>query len=99
MSDVAKSQKRLHALVEGRVQGVGFRFFVRDVATQLGCTGWVRNRWNGEVEVLAEGELKSLEHLLKELHRGPRAAFVTNVQAQWLEASGEFQDFRVRPTA
>lgn len=98
MGDAAKNQKRLHAIVEGRVQGVGFRFFVRDVANQLGCTGWVRNRWNGDVEVLAEGELKSLEQLLKEIHRGPRAAFVTNVQVEWLEASGEFSDFRVRMT-
>ncbi len=98
MPDQIKTQKRLHALVEGRVQGVGFRFHVRDAATQLGCTGWVRNRWNGEVEVLAEGEQGALEQLLAEIHRGPRAAFVTHVHVQWLEATGEFTGFSVRAT-
>ena len=56
--------QRLHSIVEGHVQGVGFRYFVVDTALSLGITGWVRNRFDGSVEVLAEGEGKSLNELI-----------------------------------
>ena len=57
MSEENTSQaERLHAIIEGRVQGVGFRYFVEEKAAALGVTGWVRNRWNRSVEVVAEGE-------------------------------------------
>ena len=92
-------QVRLHAIVEGRVQGVGFRNFVLDNATRLGLTGWVRNRWNGDVECLAEGDRQSLEKLLAALQRGPRSSFVTNVRADWQEARGGLEHFLVKPTA
>jgi acylphosphatase len=87
---------RLHAIIEGRVQGVGFRMFVVDNAAQLGVTGWVRNRYDGNVEVLAEGDRLTLGKLLNDLHIGPRAARVTNVTADWQSASGEFSRFTVR---
>ncbi len=90
---------RLHARVEGRVQGVGFRFFVQQTAQSLGVTGWVRNRWDRSVEVVAEGERAALERLLAALRRGPRASFVSDVKAEWGEASGEFRGFGVRRTA
>lgn len=86
---------RLHAYVEGRVQGVGFRLFVIQAAKMLDVTGWVRNTAKGEVEVMAEGSRANLNKLLEYLHQGPRAAFVTNVRQEWLEASGEFADFDV----
>ncbi|MBN2550010.1 MAG: acylphosphatase [Anaerolineales bacterium] len=89
---------RLHVMVDGRVQGVGFRYFVAENALALGLTGWVRNRWNGAVEVVAEGKRAALEMLLSALQRGPRSAFVTDVSQQWLPATGEFSSFRVRPT-
>lgn len=89
---------RLHAIVEGRVQGVGFRNFVYDNALRLGLTGWVRNRWDGDVEVLAEGDRRSLERLLQALERGPRMSFVSKVTHEWQEASGEFAYFSVKPT-
>ncbi len=89
---------RLHAIVEGRVQGVGFRNFVYDHAIRLGLTGWVRNRWEGEVEVLAEGERRQLEKLLDALERGPRMSYVSRVKHEWQEASGEFAYFSVKPT-
>lgn len=91
-------QIRLHAIVEGRVQGVGFRNFVLENATRLGLTGWVRNRWNGDVECLAEGERQALEKLLVALQRGPRSGFVTQVRVDWQDASGEFSYFSVRTT-
>lgn len=86
---------RMHLLVEGRVQGVGFRYFVVDLADQFGALGWVRNRWDGTVEVLAEGERTNLEKLLSEIRRGPRAAFVSQVKESWDVPTGEFKDFRV----
>jgi acylphosphatase len=89
---------RLHATVEGRVQGVGFRAFVQDRAGSLGLVGWVRNRWDGSVEVLAEGERGKLGTLLTALHSGPGSAWVSNVKASWQLASGEFQRFSVRST-
>lgn len=89
---------RLHATVEGRVQGVGFRYFVIDNAAALDLNGWVRNRWNGTVEVVAEGSRPALEKLLAALHRGPNSSHVSNVQFGWEAASGEFLDFHMRNT-
>ena len=89
---------RLHAFVNGRVQGVGFRLFVIQAAKILNVTGWVRNTTKGEVEVLAEGSRASLIKLLEYLRQGPRAAFVTDVRHEWVEATGEFRDFDVEYT-
>ena len=90
---------RLHAFVEGRVQGVGFRYFVQERASVLDLTGWVRNRWDETVEVLAEGERNKLEKLLAALHRGPPSAYVSNVKTDWQTPTGEFSSFSVRSTA
>ena len=87
---------RLHAIIEGYVQGVGFRMFVQRAASSLGLTGWVRNRWDGSVEVLAEGERQSLEKLLSDLHIGPCAATVLKVNHEWQEATGEFSRFQIK---
>ncbi len=57
--------ERLHVIVEGTVQGVGFRAFVIDQARKLAVTGWVRNRWDNSVEVCAEGERSILEGFLE----------------------------------
>lgn len=65
---------------------------------RLGLRGWVRNRRDGRVEVLAEGERDALTALLEELRRGPRYARVEGVDIDWTEASGEFADFRIIPT-
>ena len=87
----------MHTIIEGRVQGVGFRYFVLENAQQLGLTGWVRNSWDGSVEVTAEGERTQLEKLLATLYRGPRASFVTAVHTDWQLAQDEFAEFRVAP--
>jgi acylphosphatase len=89
---------RLHAILRGRVQGVGFRAFVVDKGLALGVTGWARNRWDGSVEVVAEAERSTLEELLRALQRGPRMSNVSKVEQEWQEASGEFKSFRVKPT-
>jgi acylphosphatase len=90
---------RLHAFVDGSVQGVGFRMFVVEHAQSLGLAGWVRNTFDGRVEVLAEGAQPELERLLDKLRLGPRSAFVTEVQKDWEYATGEFRGFTVRPTS
>jgi len=89
---------QLHAVVSGRVQGVGFRFFVQENARQFGLTGWVRNQRDGTVEVLACGSRQNLEILLAALQRGPRSAFVSNVQSNWETGQEKFSSFRVRMT-
>lgn len=89
---------RLKALVKGRVQGVGFRGYVLQHAANLGLTGWVRNTYIGDVEVLAEGQREALDKLIEVLESGPRSAFVIEVQREWLSASGEFDMFEVART-
>lgn len=89
---------RLHAIVHGRVQGVGFRAFVVDRGIAIGAKGWARNRWDGTVEVLAEGDRKTLEKLIAALRSGPRMANVTRVDVDWQPASGEFSSFHVKST-
>jgi acylphosphatase len=89
---------RLHAIVEGRVQGVGFRYFTQRHAMQLGLVGWVRNRWEGTVEVIAEGPREDLEKLLQAIGRGPHAGTTQNVKSDFQKATGEFSVFQVRRT-
>jgi acylphosphatase len=89
---------RLHAIVEGHVQGVGFRYYVSEQAQFIGITGWVRNVYDGEVEVVAEGTRSDLEKLLRYLQRGPSGAYVSNVAEEWSPASGEFRRFSIAPT-
>jgi acylphosphatase len=91
--------RRLHIVVEGIVQGVGFRFFVQEMAVSLNLGGWVRNRWDGSVEVVAEGESVQLEQLLTLIYRGPRNADVRGVSPEWLPATGEFKSFTIKSTS
>jgi acylphosphatase len=87
---------RLHAIVHGRVQAVGYRYFVVDEAQLLRLTGWVRNLPDGSVEALAEGPVSALELLLAALERGPRNARVSEVVGTWEKATGEFLAFGIR---
>lgn len=89
---------QLHAAVHGRVQGVSFRYFVTNCAGRLDLKGWVRNRFDGTVEVLAEGKRENLENLLQDLHRGPRSSNVIKVEHEWQDGTGEFKRFKVRMT-
>lgn len=94
-----ETKTRLHAWIDGHVQGVGFRAFVLDRAQRRQLTGWVRNTYQGQVEVLAEGSRDQLDEFLAEIRRGPRSAFVTECKVEWGVATGEFSRFEVRPTA
>lgn len=92
------NKKRLHAKVYGRVQGVGFRYFVRNSATELSLVGWARNRHDGSVEVLAEGELKALKKLVGALQRGSPSSHVRDLKTNLQDPSGEFKTFFIKPT-
>jgi len=71
---------RLHVVVRGRVQGVGFRWFVREAARRLDLAGWVTNRRDGAVEVEAEGRADAIESLKRTLRKGPDGAHVEDVE-------------------
>ncbi len=87
---------RLCARVYGRVQGVNFRYYTQREAGTRGLVGWVANRSDGGVEIVAEGDKQALHRFLTYLHRGSPSARVDRVQTNWEEATGEFDRFRVR---
>ena len=91
-----ESTKRLHARVYGRVQGVNFRYFTHQQAQSLRLTGWVANRPDRSVQVVAEGTEQALRRLLAFLQRGSPSSRVDLVDSDWLEATGEFERFQVR---
>jgi acylphosphatase len=96
---VAVNADRLHAIVSGKVQGVGFRYFVRQQAESLSLVGWVRNLANRNVELVAEGQRADLQSLLTAVRQGPRGSSVSDVETEWGDATGEFNNFSVKPTA
>jgi acylphosphatase len=85
-----------YIIVSGMVQGVGFRYFVYDRATQLGLQGFVRNRYKGDVEIEVEGDRSLVEELIKEVKVGPRAAQITDVNIAWKKFEKRFQRFEIR---
>ncbi len=87
------TMERLHAVIRGSVQGVGFRYFIQRKARQLSLRGWVRNNDDGTVELVAEGARPELERLMMAAEEGPRMARVQRVEAQWSSATGGLDDF------
>lgn len=90
--------QQLHAIVHGLVQGVSFRYFTQRAALSLALTGWVRNRADGTVEVVAEGPSQQLQRLEAFLQVGPPAAEVEQVEVTWQAPTGRFDTFEVRHT-
>ena len=88
--------QELHAYVHGRVQGVGFRYFVVEEAHSLGLRGYARNESDGSLEVLAQGPRPALEQLLTLLRRGPSAAHVSEVRTTWRQPTEHISGFHVR---
>jgi acylphosphatase len=87
--------KRLHLIISGDVQGVGFRSWVRFHAQRAGLSGWVKNREDQTVELVAEGGKEALEALKEECRKGPDVARVQHVEEKWGKATGEYQTFSV----
>ncbi|AGC47504.1 acylphosphatase [Myxococcus stipitatus DSM 14675] len=91
--------RRVTLLIQGKVQGVFFRESARIEATRLGLAGWVRNRSDGAVEAVVEGEPGMLEEFIRWSHRGPSQARVDSVGRTDSEATGEYSHFIVERTS
>ena len=88
-------QKRIHVVCRGRVQGVYFRASARREARQNGLSGWVKNRNDGAVEMIVEGEEDAVKDFLAWAQHGPSTARVDKVETKWRSYTGEFSDFRI----
>ncbi len=89
-------ETRAHIFIEGRVQGVCYRAFTRDLAFGLGLKGWVRNLHDGRVEALFEGEKGLIDKAIKECYIGPPGARVTDMDVKWETFIGNQKGFSVR---
>lgn len=77
------------------VQGVGFRYFISRAAHELGLNGYVKNLWNGEVEIYAEGRKEFLEELVKKAKEGPSHSRVESCKVEWLDFANKYDNFEV----
>jgi acylphosphatase len=87
--------ERLGIHLTGRVQGVGFRWYARERADELGLVGWVRNLPDGSVRLVVEGPREDLQRFLAWCREGPPVARVHDVATSWSDATGEFSGFRI----
>lgn len=87
--------RRVHVIISGQVQGVGFRYYTKQTGDRLGLTGWVRNRSDGTVEAEAEGDEESVEELVTWLGNGPAGAQVQHARVTELDPTGG-SDFDIR---
>jgi acylphosphatase len=90
--------KRIEIIVRGRVQGVYYRATAEREARQHGLTGWVKNRKDGSVEMVVEGEEDAVKDFLAWAQIGPSTARVDKVETRWRSYTGEFTDFRIAPS-
>ena len=90
--------KRVHLLIDGVVQGVGYRLSLQREARAAGLTGWVRNRRDGRVEAELEGEPDAVDELVAWAHEGPRHARVSDVTVTDAAPQGDGSDVEIRPT-
>lgn len=87
---------RVHIVVTGRVQGVGFRYFIATRARALGLTGTVRNLPTGQVEITAEGEAAPLDALIGAARSGPPGSRVRDLAVDWDDAPSREMEFLIR---
>jgi acylphosphatase len=86
---------RARVIIEGRVQGVFFRYHTQGMAYQLGVRGCVKNRWDGRVEAVFEGDKERVDQIIQWCHKGPPEARVMKVHINWEDYKGEFDDFSI----
>jgi len=88
--------KRVHLIISGRVQGVGYRYFVREKADQCNIKGWVKNNIGGTVEVVAEGDDKDIQTFVDYCRKGPSLSLIENVNINYEDPTKEFHGFEIR---
>ncbi len=93
---MSSNEKRAEIIVDGLVQGVGFRYFVMKNAQQLGLKGFVKNLYSGEVQTVVEGEKYLIDDLFNKLKVGPMHASVNKYKINWDESKQEFKNFEIR---
>ena len=89
-------RSRAHIYISGNVQGVFYRYETKKHAELHGVNGWIRNLPDGRVECLFEGKKKDVEKTIEFCRQGPPAAYVDDVDIQWEEWKGEFNDFQIK---
>lgn len=89
-------KRRAEIILNGLVQGVGFRYYILRHAQQLGLTGYTKNLYTGEVQTIVEGEISHIEELFSLLKTGPQSASVKNAKIFWSECTDEFTSFGIR---
>jgi acylphosphatase len=82
-------------LVSGRVQGVGYRYFIARYADELGLTGYAKNQFTGEVEIVAEGRKEFLEALIDRSEKGPPGSKVSSCKVEWLDFTKKYDKFEI----
>ncbi|HKI77725.1 MAG TPA: acylphosphatase [Ignavibacteriaceae bacterium] len=93
---MSESEKRAEILVNGLVQGVGFRYFVYREANSFGLKGFVKNLYTGEVLTIVEGDKFQIENLFNKIKIGPSHASVKNANIEWNASQNEFTHFEIR---
>jgi acylphosphatase len=88
--------KQAHVFISGSVQGVGYRYFVKQNARKLGITGWVRNTEDGGVEAMLQGDEKIIEQMIAICKKGPFMSEVTQIGFEWETTEEELTDFTIR---
>jgi acylphosphatase len=89
-------ESRVHVVVSGLVQGVGYRYFVYRKAKDYNLKGYVRNLYSDDVEVMLEGDKGVILDLIQELKTGPISAHITGIKVEWEEGQSEFEDFQIK---
>jgi acylphosphatase len=87
---------RVHILISGKVQGVFFRLETYHRAIEKNVTGWVKNRSDGRVEAIFEGNKENVQRLIDFCENGPKGAIVNKVEIKWERYTGTFSDFKIR---
>ena len=87
--------ERLQVLFSGHVQGIGFRYTVKQTALGFEVTGWVKNLADGRVELLVEGEREELEAFQAAIPEAGLGRFIRETQAEWSNGTGEFRGFEI----
>ena len=95
MSSQLEDTLTVNMKITGKVQGVGFRFFVQQQAQKLGINGWVSNKSNGDVEALAQGEKADLEQFIAKIKEGPSFSRIDNVNLEWMNKGEQYFGFEI----